>query len=109
MFHAEQKPSCIRSGNRLQRNLASRDTREIREGAANMAGLWSYVIHDDRCRRCGKCMAVCPTGAISIPQGDVVTTSYGTVSIDAGLCSACGQCIAACKLHAISKKLKPRF
>jgi len=54
-------------------------------------------------------MAVCPTGAISIPQGDVVTTSYGTVSIDAGLCSACGQCIAACKLHAISKKLKPRF
>ena len=74
-----------------------------------MAGLWSYVIHDDRCRRCGKCMAVCPTGAISIPQGDVVTTSYGMVSIDAGLCSACGQCIAACKLHAISKKLKPRF
>lgn len=74
-----------------------------------MAGLWSYVIHDSRCRRCGKCVAVCPTGAISIPRGEVVTTSYGTVSIDAALCTACGKCAEACKLRAISKKLKPHF
>lgn len=74
-----------------------------------MAGLWSYIIHSNRCRRCGKCMDVCPTGAIGIPRGEVVTTSYGQVSLDARLCNGCGKCVDACKLRAISKKLKPRL
>lgn len=72
-----------------------------------MAGLWTYVIHDDRCRRCGRCLEVCEPGAISVPQGHAVTVTYGTVFIDASLCTACGKCVGACKLRAISKKFKP--
>lgn len=74
-----------------------------------MAGLWTYVIRDDRCHRCGRCMDACTKGAIFIPRGDTVTTTTGTVSIDSNLCDACGECVSACKLRAIAKKLKPRL
>lgn len=73
-----------------------------------MGRFWKPVIHDERCRRCGRCASVCENHAIQIPTGHVVTTSYGTVSIDLGLCDRCGKCLDACKLRAISKKFSLR-
>lgn len=40
------------------------------------------------CSQCGKCMQVCPTGAISLAEGEVAT--------DAGTCILCMACTAAC-------------
>ncbi|MDE8703279.1 4Fe-4S binding protein [Adlercreutzia equolifaciens] len=74
-----------------------------------MAHLHSYVIRDERCKRCGRCLSACPQGAINVPQGHAITGSYGTAFIDQSLCDGCGACVDACKLRAIGKVFKPRF
>jgi len=46
----------------------------------------------ERCRRCGSCVAACPSGALAL-AGD-------TVSRDATVCELCGRCVAACEARA---------
>ena len=41
-----------------------------------------------RCTRCGKCMAVCPTGATHL--------SEGSPAIERNACTGCGKCVAIC-------------
>lgn len=42
----------------------------------------------DRCRGCGECAAVCPTGAHTFVAGEH--------RYDRAVCTACGRCVAAC-------------
>lgn len=74
-----------------------------------MASLHTYYIHEDRCKRCGRCLEVCEREAIHIPQGIGVTTNYGSVFIDPARCDGCGKCRNVCKIRAISKKFRPHL
>ena len=51
-----------------------------------------------RCVNCGVCVAVCPSGALSMAAAAPSTgTPYGLrVSWDSTRCAGCGACVAAC-------------
>ena len=55
----------------------------------------AYVI-TDKCLKCGACVAVCPTEAISMDGGKVV--------IDPAKCISCGTCQAVCPVGAPEAK-----
>ena len=46
------------------------------------------LLREDRCVRCGDCIAVCKNNAIRLENGNVVTTRE--------LCLACGDCVEVC-------------
>lgn len=50
----------------------------------------------DKCIKCGGCIPVCPTEAISIQNGQVV--------IDPKKCISCGSCNAVCPVSAPEAK-----
>jgi len=54
------------------------------------------IIDNARCTNCGVCMMVCPTGAISLRDGAMVT--------DASQCILCCACVKACVLSARALK-----
>lgn len=47
------------------------------------------ILYDEKCVRCGACMAVCPTGS---------RTEKG---IQRNLCKGCGKCASVCKYGAL--------
>ena len=56
----------------------------------------AIIIDKDKCIACGACVAVCPTGAISLDTGKA--------EIDQDKCVACGACIGECPVEAISRE-----
>ncbi|MHA2128864.1 MAG: glycyl-radical enzyme activating protein [Promethearchaeota archaeon] len=46
------------------------------------------------CRKCGKCIEVCPVHVISVSEGDEII-------IDRELCTSCGQCVETCPNQAL--------
>jgi pyruvate formate lyase activating enzyme len=55
--------------------------------------------------KCGKCLSVCPHGAISagdLIQQESTRESIQLIQIDRSLCDVCGQCTAACYPKALS-------
>jgi len=54
------------------------------------------IVHIElHCKKCGRCVNVCPVGAITfsiIEEGP---------SIDRELCTGCGQCVEACPNQAL--------
>ncbi len=58
--------------------------------------LISFSIIGEKCKGCGLCIKVCPTGAI-------IGEKKKLHVIDADKCIRCGQCVAKCKLEAIIK------
>ena len=46
---------------------------------------------EERCIHCGACTAVCPTGALSIPDRKTMIVEF-----DVDKCVACGLCVPAC-------------
>jgi Na+-translocating ferredoxin:NAD+ oxidoreductase subunit B len=50
-------------------------------------------VHQDLCIGCGKCVSVCPVGAIIMKGGKAV--------INEDLCTGCGRCISVCPVKAI--------
>jgi uncharacterized protein (DUF362 family)/NAD-dependent dihydropyrimidine dehydrogenase PreA subunit len=61
--------------------------------AFGMAGDAYAVVMDDRCVRCGECIANCPAMALKTRDGAVVA--------EPSLCIACYCCSEVCKAHAI--------
>ncbi|MDP2870935.1 MAG: NADH-ubiquinone oxidoreductase-F iron-sulfur binding region domain-containing protein [Bacillota bacterium] len=58
--------------------------------------LVSFGVIADKCKGCGRCIKVCPSGAASGKLKEVH-------SIDAALCIRCGACFEACKFEAIER------
>ena len=56
------------------------------------------VVESRSCTGCGRCVSVCPTGAIALVDG--------VAQIDSARCNGCGQCVSACPRKAI--RLGPR-
>lgn len=70
----------------LNRRLEGMERRGVR-------GLFRPVVLIDRCKGCGTCETVCPTGAVEV---------HTTAQIDESRCIGCGRCADACPVAAIS-------
>jgi len=62
--------------------------------------LLRYRILSDVCKRCGKCMKVCPVGAIT-GKAKTKKESGKPFKIGTEKCTRCGMCFEACKFEAI--------
>ena len=71
--------------------------RDRRCPAHNCQAFKEYFITADLCKGCGRCVRVCPAGAISGTIKQVHT-------INQELCARCGACIATCKFAAIEER-----
>jgi len=54
-------------------------------------------VETDGCTLCGSCVAACPTTAVGLETGPVVTT----LTFDPSRCVACGNCAEICPEHVI--------
>lgn len=82
------------------------------KGAISMKNGRSYI-DKDKCINCGKCLSVCPYGAIiklerpcskSCGMNAIGTDEYGRADIDYDKCVSCGMCLANCPFGAIADK-----
>lgn len=71
------------------------------------------VIDESKCIKCGKCMSVCPYGAIvklerpcakACGMNAIGSDEYGRAEIDEDKCVSCGMCLANCPFGAIADK-----
>lgn len=71
------------------------------------------VIDQEKCIKCGKCIAICPYHAISkrirpcseaCGIGAMESDAHGRAKINNEKCVSCGQCMASCPFGAISDK-----
>ena len=65
--------------------------------AGKCAGLCTFEILQDKCKRCMLCVKGCPVGAIS---GD---RNKGII-IDKAKCIACGECFNVCRFEAVARR-----
>ncbi len=52
---------------------------------------------DQKCTQCGACTAICPTGALAIPDRETMVVEF-----DIDKCVACSLCVQACPPRAMS-------
>lgn len=71
------------------------------------------VIDEKKCIKCGKCLSVCPYGAIvklerpcakACGMNAIGSDEYGRADIDQDKCVSCGMCLANCPFGAIADK-----
>jgi NAD-dependent dihydropyrimidine dehydrogenase PreA subunit len=65
--------------------------------AGKCAGLCTFEIRQDKCKRCMLCVKECPVGAIS---GD---RNKG-ILIEKTKCIACGECYNVCRFEAVARR-----
>jgi len=53
--------------------------------------------NEKRCTRCGACITICPTGALSIPDREVMEVTF-----DVDKCIACSLCVPVCPPRAMN-------
>jgi NADPH-dependent glutamate synthase beta subunit-like oxidoreductase/NAD-dependent dihydropyrimidine dehydrogenase PreA subunit len=58
---------------------------------------FTVVVDQDRCRGCGRCIAVCPYQAIKLHENAV---GGWYAAVDEALCKGCGNCISLCPCNA---------
>ncbi len=63
------------------------------------------LIDPRRCIFCGRCVPVCPEGAIVPLSAHVYPPAY---RIDRAVCSGCGECLGVCPTGAIDLEVPPR-
>ena len=82
------------------------------KGAITFSGGKSHI-DQDKCIKCGKCIDVCPYGAIlrmkrpcanACGMNAISSDGYGRAQIDQSKCVSCGMCIANCPFGAIADK-----
>lgn len=82
---------------RLVEGLAPADLATVETGPADR---WARLrIDEQQCSACGTCVAVCPTGALSI----ATENERAVLRFDAATCTNCGLCYEACDEGAVSK------
>lgn len=56
------------------------------------------VVREESCTGCGKCVQVCPIGAISlVPCAGEAQGQRKIARVDAGICLGCGLCVRSCR------------
>ncbi len=89
-------PNPVLSALRFFEEEFTAHVKDKRCPAGKCGKLFSYVIEDRYCKRCGVCMRNCPVEAIS---GD---REKGYV-IDQERCIRCGRCFDVCKFDAVTR------
>lgn len=65
---------------------------------------WPFLqVNIAKCRACGMCMQLCPTGSIRLYM-DKEELAYMLVP---GTCTNCGMCISSCQVGALSRTYQP--
>ena len=68
----------------------------LQEAGVNIQSLGQDVMRNDlRCTHCGACVAICPTGALTLDP------ETGLVNFDEEQCTACELCVLACPPRAM--------
>ncbi|MBN1276832.1 MAG: NADH-quinone oxidoreductase subunit NuoF [Deltaproteobacteria bacterium] len=88
-------PNPVMSTVKYFRDEYEAHIKEKRCPAGVCIALISYIIDDQKCTGCGKCVKVCPRSAVTgkkkMPH-----------RIDPEICIRCGACLASCRFDAIS-------
>lgn len=77
---------------RMEGRLRALHRRLDRMGQPSVGPLLRPVVKMDRCKGCGACETVCPTGAVRVEN---------VAWIDTRRCVGCGRCAEACPAKAI--------
>ncbi|EGO65511.1 4Fe-4S binding protein [Acetonema longum] len=114
-----KEAGLAQTGDNVQRNLSYicnccgcccsmfQSVRRLHMRGAIVTSNWLAGLDASKCRRCGKCVAACPAGAISFvnqPENGLKPS----VICDESLCLGCGVCHTACPLGAISLRSRPQ-
>ncbi|MBE6449845.1 MAG: 4Fe-4S dicluster domain-containing protein [Alphaproteobacteria bacterium] len=95
-----------------QNCLAKACMKTCRFGAISVKKNRAFI-DDEKCKKCGVCMAACPYGAIvktivpcehACPVGAISKAEDGYAHIDMDKCISCGKCVSACPFGAVHAK-----
>lgn len=59
-------------------------------------------INENSCNGCGRCVKVCPIGAITITKGKSNNKTLATAAINEDICLGCGVCVRSCTKKSIA-------
>jgi len=67
------------------------------------------VVNEERCTGCGKCVKICPVGAMSLASADdTLRTKRLKTMLQEDICLGCGICSRVCSAEAIHLESRPK-